>query len=93
MSGVVVGTRLERLRELRAQVDREIAAEERRVATGAPAPRSRGSLSVAPWEGIAEHVTSRDIKEWAVRQGLLERPRRGRAPRHLVDAYRKAHTP
>lgn len=91
MSGVKVGTRLELLRRLRAQVDREIAAEERRVSTGTPAPRSRGSVSVAPWEGIGDHVTSREIKEWAVSQGLLERPRRGRAPRHLVDAYRKAH--
>lgn len=92
MSGVKVGTRLERLLELRAQVDREIAAERRRVSTCLPAPTGgRGPLAVDPWEGIPEHVSSRDIKEWAIRQGLLERARRGRAPKHLVEAYRKAH--
>lgn len=89
MSGVRVGSRLEQLLELRRKVDLEIEAERRNTPT--PITRPRSSTTSSPWDGIPEHVTSRQIKEWAIRQGLLERARRGRAPKHLVDAYRKAH--
>lgn len=44
-------------------------------------------------QGVMESlgVTSRDVKEWAVRQGMIPAVVRGKVPESIVFAYAEAH--
>jgi hypothetical protein len=96
VSGVQCGTYLERLEQLRQQVDQAIAAERRRVALEGPirlvarphqqVPRgNRVDMRLA-----SLGVTALQVKEWAVEAGLLDQVRRGRVALSLVEAYADA---
>lgn len=87
------------LLELADRVDTAI-----RDAGGTPPPRFTGTTHrpTAPAQDRTSAiltdlgVTARDVKEWAVQHGLLDRVRRGRVAHHIAEAYahqRKAGTP
>lgn len=94
MSGVKVGTRLEQLHALRDRIALEIRAEERRLALQRPAfevfaKPGRKNAVAEQLEQLG--VTSRQVKEWALANGLIDEIKRGRIGAHLVDAYAEAH--
>lgn len=75
---------LPRLRELRARLEDELGL------TPPTKPR-RAELVL---DRLAElGVTSRQVKEWAVEQGLIPAVVRGRISRGLVEAWAAAHPP
>ena len=89
MSGVVCGTRLDQLVVLRDQILVEIERERR-------AGRHNGRALVdVPTSAEALMntlgVTSRQVKQWAVEQGLLARVVRGRVSLAIVQAYQENH--
>lgn len=97
MSGVQAGTRLERLRVLRDRIDHEIAVEAHRAALD----DTRGSGGWAEFQKPSDRrtasrleqlgVTAKQVKQWAVRQGLVDGVHRGRCADRLIDAYALAH--
>lgn len=104
MSGVQTGSRLDRLLALRSQIDMEIAAERRKEALSAPPPapenltdyeirsrRQKASAEVTRKRLAQLGVTSREVKEWAVRAGHLAAVTRGRVALDLIDDYVHAH--
>lgn len=74
-------------------------AEGEAVARPAPGPKRRDAERQGIRERDAEtrhrmhdlHATPRQIKLWAIEQGLLPELIRGRVARHIVDAYAAAH--
>lgn len=90
--------RLDRLKKLRAQVDREIreleagqARAAKRTANGVPKTRRKKAE-----DRVAAHlarlgVTAYTVKEWAFDAGLIPAITRGRISAYLVDEYEKAH--
>lgn len=95
MSGVTVGSRLEQLEELRSRIEHEIAVERRRVALSVPlrppSPiRSLVQVNRVDVRLAGLGVTSREVKEWAVDAGLLDRVHRGRVAAHLVEMFAEA---
>lgn len=89
---------VDRLRDLAARVDAALA-EERRIqglAVPVPAPVEEPARELAPSAEVrllAElGVSARDVKEWAVGQGLLTAVRRGRVALALVEAYAAARS-
>ncbi len=101
MSGVKVGTRLERLYLLRDQIRHEIAAEERAlVLNGGRGSmprrlRARAGTVAADARKAASldelGVTAKQVKQWAVEVGLIPAVVRGRVAQALVDEYAHAH--
>lgn len=99
MSGVRHGAYLEQLERLLAHVEQEIAQERQRMlldgatwTTFERTPRSTGG-DVNPGRKRCDElgVTPKQVKEWAVRAGLLEKVVQGRVARWMVDAYAEAH--
>lgn len=96
MSGISHGSRLEQLLRLEQQVRHEIAVERRRVALEGPArevprtPRRLVDVNRVDVRLVELGVTARQVKEWAVAAGLLDRVRRGRVGADLVEAYAAA---
>lgn len=95
MSGVKVGTRLEQLERLQERIRQEIAVERRRLfLEGRERPHS---ATKAPRTNAVDHqlvalrVSAREVKEWALAEGLIEEIKRGRVSSELVDAYQLAH--
>lgn len=83
-SGVECG----RLEDLLARIRREIEAECPRPPK--PARRVVGSsVELQLLERLG--VSAREVKEWAVDQGLIEVVARGRIKMALVEAYAAAH--
>lgn len=102
MSGVKVGSRLERLERLRTTIDQEIAVERHRLALAAPPapppvrpfekPKRKSPVPSGGDQLLRElGITAHDVKVWAVAQGHLDKVHRGRVAGHLVDAYALAH--
>lgn len=95
MSGVQRGSRLEQLRRLRAQVDAEIHAEERRIELARPLPVTlkgpTGRKNIVDRTLAELGVTANDVKRWAVSAGLLDAVKRGRVSQRLVEQYADAH--
>lgn len=101
MTGVRVGSRLERLIQLRTKIDQEIAAEARAAALRAPAkPQPEPKPGVAapvcpPSTGdallVELGVTGNEVKLWAVSVGLVDKVNRGPCPNSLIDEYATAH--
>lgn len=94
MSGIRAGTRLDRLYDLRRQVEDEIARERRRIELGIPfaaAPISAGQPErpVITLQDLGK--TALEVRRWALDQGLIDRIARGRIPQWLIDAYAAAH--
>lgn len=92
MSGIRVGSRLEQLYDLRRRLNHEIAAEERKAATDTPTPAAQRPGLAATDKAVHDQldhlgVTSAQVKEWAVEQGLLPAVVRGRVARHIVNAF------
>lgn len=94
MSGIRVGTRLEQLLKLRDRIDLEIAAERlnptHRPAPPAPAVHDGDLSSEARLHRLG--VTTKQVKQWAVDNGVLDHMVRGRINPALVDTYEAAHT-
>lgn len=97
MSGVFVGTKLERLLQLRAKLDLEISLEQKRV--GLECGRIRPPAPPAPpvvMHSVEElerlGLLSITVKRWAKDQGLIPEVRRGRVNQRLVEAYAQART-
>lgn len=91
MSGIRAGTRLDRLYDLRRQVEDEIARERRRIELGIPfaaAPISAGQ-PVITLQDLGK--TALEVRRWALDQGLIDRIATGRIPQWLIDAYAAAH--
>lgn len=96
MSGIRVGTRLEQLYQLRDRLALEIAQEERLELLNGPAPLK--VVKHRPPDVVGRRLeqlglTARQVKDWAVTQGLLERVCRGRVAHELIEAYADAHAP
>lgn len=96
MSGVTVGTRLEQLLALERKLQLEIRAERIRLATNvAPLPRVQprrlARVNRVDMRLAALGVSSREVKEWAVRVGLLDAVHRGRVGLQLVEQYATAN--
>ena len=89
MSGVTVGSELDRLVVLRARIDQRIQELTRADL------HNGGHIKPVPTAEVALMnllgVTSRDVKQWAVEAGLLTGVRRGRVSLAIVQAYQKEH--
>ena len=98
MSGVVTGSRLERLYALRGQIEHAIVQERQRLALDdrdsahrpkLPPPRSLAWRLMVPRQAVG--ATDREIKAWAMEVGLLDGIHRGTVSLDLVHAYAAAH--
>lgn len=95
MTGIKSGSRLEQLEQLARKIALEIAAERRRLALDPPGPGrpparpdSRHLADLSTHERLRElGVTSKTVKEWAVKAGHLTAVRQGRVARWVVEAY------
>lgn len=95
MSGIKVGSRLEQLEELDRRLHVEIELERR---THPPKPREKTTRrrTPTPRNKVDQHlvalgVTTRQVKQWALETGRLDRIHRGRVSAELVEAYAQAH--
>lgn len=100
MGGVITGTRLERLLQLRHRVEQQIATEARAIATGVrpTSPRAAASGdSPVPLEPSLESIVHIPvtavrpdvIRTWAAENGYGEFTRR--VPNDVTLAYVEAH--
>lgn len=96
MSGITVGTRLDQLYALRDRIAQEIRVEERALALSRPpfktarkkpgsAPEGKGPALLA-----ALGVTSRQVRDWAIREGLMKSTSRGRVSGKVIQEYADA---
>lgn len=91
MSGVVTGTRLDQLKALRRRLDHEIAVEARRMLDG-PRPIRKATRPRSYTERLGGRgIEARQVKEWAVANGLLPEVKRGRVSLDLIEAYWEAN--
>lgn len=97
MSGIRVGSRLEQLLDLRRKIDLEIEVERR---THPPAPPARPKAAPSRTHRADSSrvdrlarlgVSSKQVKQWAVSQGLLPSVQRGRLADTVLDAYEQEH--
>ena len=94
MSGIRVGTRLDRLIDLRRQVDDEITRERRRIELGVSptaTPTSTGQPEQPPVTLQDLGKTALEVRRWALDEGLVDRITTGRIPQWLIDYYAASH--
>ena len=79
------------------RLDHEITVERARMIREqrAPVKRRRTARTTPGLDPTVELLekyngTAREVKEWAVRQGLLDEVRRGRVPKHLIELWAEA---
>lgn len=90
MSGIATGTRLDQLKALRRRLDHEIAIEARRSLDAPTARRSKPRTRTYRERLEARGIEARQVKEWAVANGLLPEVKRGRVSLDLIEAYWEA---
>lgn len=87
------GRELNRLSDLEAKVEAEIVAEGGRLVPRVAVLRTRRKKSdVRKDKRMADlGITAKDVKIWAVSEGLLMAVKQGRVKAELIEAYADAH--